>query len=63
MGGEIIIFGQVMRGEGVEVAIKVQHKAKEVHCRGGSICGGIANQSMGKAAGVGMDGVIQRRGW
>ena len=54
LGGLIVIFRPLIQGK-INVAIKVQHQVKGVHCRGGAIFGGGADQSMGTEVRVGAD--------
>ena len=43
---EIVIFGKLIRGR-IDAFRKLQHQAKGIHCRGGTICVRSADQRMG----------------
>ena len=48
---------------GIDETIKGKYQAKEVHRRSGAIFGGGTDQSMEKVVRVGMDEIVQRRGY
>ena len=50
-----------MRGV-IDAARKVKHLAKGEHYRGGAIYRGFVDQNIGTEFGVGMYGILQRRG-
>ena len=62
VGGNIVIVGQVMRA-GVDATREGKRQTKEGNLRGGKICGGGTDKTTGTVFRVGMDGIVEQRGY